>query len=79
MGIFGCLWARLNAEEMVTMLDKQLKDQSHSDVVTKQDWILASDFRAISLVALIALCIGLCATFKGLKVAKADVEKMCEK
>lgn len=48
-------------------------------MVTKQDWILAADFRSIALIGLIALCIGLCACYKGLKVAKADVEKMCEK
>jgi len=85
-GIFGCVmgilcagWMRLNSEEWVAELDKMLKDQSNSDVVTKSDWILASDLRSIALIGMIACAICTCAFVKGLKVAKADVEKMCEK
>lgn len=79
MGILGAVWMRLNSEEWVAELDKMLKDQSNSHVVTKSDWILASDLRSIALVGIIACAICMCTFVKGLKVAKADVEKMCEK
>jgi hypothetical protein len=79
IGILSAAWMRFNAEQWVVMLDTMKKDQSNSDVVTKDDWVLAADMRAISLVGIIAMCICLKAMCVGLKIAKADVDKMCQK